>query len=83
MIKRMHGERIVYTVPKDIAPLPEQLVEHAVAAYGFLLNTPERRFQEYTWGQFADMIEEAFAPAEPTRQVITATLRSLEVPGAN
>lgn len=78
MISRQHGERVVYTVPKGLDGLTAALVEHAVNAYGFLLNTPERRFREFTWPQFAEVIEQHYAQSGATLAVCRA-LRSREV----
>jgi hypothetical protein len=78
VITREHGERTAYTVPRGLRPGIKEVVRYAAEAYGFLLNTSERRRVPHTWPQFADLIAEHYAVTGVTAAVV-ATLRSPEV----
>ena len=77
MIRHNPGGSITYSYPNNLREIWEQIVTHAAEAYGFLLNTPERRGREFTWPEFAEIIERHCANS-PRLQAITHALRKLE-----
>jgi hypothetical protein len=53
------GGRTNYTIPRSALPGAREMAEHAVASFGYLLNTPERRRRRHTWAEFAALIRAA------------------------
>ena len=54
MIRYTPGRGTIYE--KSKYPENEELIEYAVSAYDYLLNTSERRNRFHSWDEFAAMI---------------------------
>ncbi len=65
-----------YSVPRGLGRRVGELVDHAAACYGFLLNAPGRRAVEHTWREFAELIRTHYAQS-PQRDAVLSALASL------
>ena len=65
-----------YSLPQGLGRRAAELVAHAAASYGFLLNAPGRRSVAHTWRDFCDLIRTHFAPS-PQRDAVLSALASL------
>ena len=54
----------------------DEVAAHAAAAYGFVLNTPERRNKPHDGPAFADAIAEVCGTDHPTTRCIVRHLRT-------
>ena len=79
MIKYVPGDGWEYSETPDASPLDQGILKYAAEAYGFLLNTSERRRQAFTYAQFAEMIEGHYA-ATPQRDEVLRVLRTAPEP---
>lgn len=66
-----HGKDL----PKSVAG--RYLAEHAIAAYGHVLNTPNRRGRPHNAKEFANAIAEVYDVSTPETAVIVDFLRTL------
>ena len=51
------NDGIKYDMGRNTNDLERNVLSFVANAYGFLLNTPERRNKPHTWGQLADLVE--------------------------
>lgn len=69
------GGGVNYIIPRSASADAREMAEHAVASFGYLLNTSERRRRRHTWAAFAALIREECA--DPRAEAVASAVENL------